>query len=40
MERGPDWRENGEAVEYWLLAALVGGSFLAGAWGFVRWLLG
>ena len=38
MDQEPRWRAVGEALEYWLLAALLAGSFVAGLWGFVRWL--
>ena len=30
MDDEPNWRERGEAQEYWLLSAIVAGSFVAG----------
>jgi hypothetical protein len=29
----------GEAIEYWVLAIVLAGSFVAGAWGAIRSLL-
>jgi hypothetical protein len=32
QERGPKCRDWALAIEFWIATALVGGSFLAGAW--------
>lgn len=39
-ERDSKCREKALAIEFWIAAALVGGSFVAGAVGAVRALLG
>lgn len=38
MDDKPNWRAKAEALEYFALAMLVAGSFIAGAWGLLRWL--
>ncbi|MCP3730364.1 hypothetical protein M9978_07970 [Sphingomonas sp. MG17] len=40
MGDGPRWRERAEAIEYAIVTVLLLGSFVAGALGFVRWLVG
>ncbi|WP_277620988.1 MULTISPECIES: hypothetical protein [Sphingomonas] len=39
MSKRPDWRARVQALEYALIAILLLGSFMAGALGFVRWLI-
>lgn len=40
MNHEPNWRDRGRAVEYWLAAALVAGSFVAGLISAIRYLIG
>jgi hypothetical protein len=39
MKPRSPWRDFALALEYWLLAALLAGAFLAGIWGGLRALL-
>ncbi|WP_255265786.1 hypothetical protein [Sphingomonas koreensis] len=39
MKRRSGWRAFALALEYWLLAALLAGAFLAGIWGGLRTLI-
>jgi hypothetical protein len=38
QERGPKWRDGALAIEFWIATALVGGSFLVGAWQALKYL--
>jgi hypothetical protein len=40
MTREPKWKNRAVAIEYWLLSALVAGSFLAGIVAAIRSLAG
>ncbi len=40
MKDRPTIRDVAQALEYWLLAALLLGAFIAGAISAIRWLLG
>lgn len=40
MKPEKGWRTRARALEYWVMSALVAGSFAAGLWGALRWLLG
>ncbi len=40
MTREPKWKNRAIAIEYWLLSALVAGSFLAGIVAATRSLAG
>lgn len=40
MAQEPKWKRRALAIEYWLLTALVAGSFIAGLIGAVRSLAG
>jgi len=40
MTPEPNWRDRARAVEYWLAAAIVAGSFVAGLVSAVRYLTG
>ncbi|WP_300501635.1 hypothetical protein [Sphingomonas sp.] len=40
MKDPPKLRDLAQALEYWLLAALLLGTFVAGAISAIRWLLG
>lgn len=35
MDNRPGWRAKAEALEYWILTALVCGAFAAGIWGLI-----
>ncbi len=39
VKRRSGWRAFALALEYWLLAALLAGAFLAGIWGGLRTLI-
>ena len=39
MEEGPRWKAKALAIEFWFVTAIVGGSFLAGLYGWVKTLL-
>jgi hypothetical protein len=39
MIKDPKWRDRAFAIEYWMLTALVGGSFVVGIVSTVRYLL-
>ncbi|WP_267463763.1 hypothetical protein [Sphingopyxis solisilvae] len=38
QEREPKWRDRAIAIEFWIATALVGGSFLVGAWQALKYL--
>ena len=40
MTRESKWKSRAIAIEFWLLSALVGGSFIAGLIGAIRSLAG
>jgi hypothetical protein len=40
MNREPYWKDSAEAANYWLLSAVVAGSFVAGLTAAVRVALG
>jgi len=40
MNREPKWKTRAVALEFWVLTALVGGSFVAGLVSAVRYLTG
>lgn len=40
MSRKPDWRERVEALEIWIVTALLAGAFVAGAIEAVRYWMG
>ena len=40
MIRDPKWKRRAFALEYWLVSALVAGSFVAGIIGAIRSLTG
>lgn len=39
MSREPNWKERAVAVEFWAVTALVAGSFLAGIYSALKYLL-
>lgn len=39
MSKEPRWKVRAIAIEFWMLATLVGGSFIAGIVSAVRYLL-
>jgi hypothetical protein len=39
QNREPKWRDRALAIEFWIATALVGGSFLVGAWQALKSLL-
>ncbi|MEL0154782.1 MULTISPECIES: hypothetical protein [Sphingopyxis] len=36
--RGTKWRDRALAIEFWIATALMGGSFLVGAWQALKYL--
>ena len=40
MDREPKWKSRALAIEFWLAAMLVGGSFIAGLVGAIQSLFG
>ncbi|WP_269090320.1 hypothetical protein [Sphingopyxis jiangsuensis] len=40
MKREPKWKTRALAIEFWLAAAFVAGSFVAGLVSAVRYLIG
>lgn len=38
-KRESKWRDRALAIEFWIATAVVGGSFLVGAWQALKYLL-